>query len=314
MQPTPANLSFEQLALLVNALPDPVFILTRSGCYAGILGGTDLRYYHDGSALVGKQLHEVLVQEKADWFCQQIAQALAQQQLHIVEYGLGGRDVKGLEDGPDGRIWFEGRVQALPFLVAGEEAVLWVASNITERHELETRLRHNCDTDELTGLYNRRRLMQALNEHFADFQRSAIPCSLLLFDIDHFKHINDDYGHQQGDQALQLAATLCRQQLRPADICARLGGDEFVVLMGNTPPDLAMAVAERVRIQLAKGLNAQLSLGQGGSISGGLTAFGSGDSCSETVLKRADDALYEAKRTGRNRIVRADAPEKRQIR
>ena len=135
--------SEEQIADILAALPDPAFILTRSGCYAAIFGGSDLRYYHDGSGLIGKSLHDVLHTEKATWFAKEIEKALSSQQLHIVEYELAGSDVKGLEDGPSNVIWFEGRVQALNFQVLGEDAVLWVASNMVKPSEIKEVWRHN---------------------------------------------------------------------------------------------------------------------------------------------------------------------------
>ncbi|WKE65622.1 diguanylate cyclase [Gallaecimonas kandeliae] len=293
--------SKEQLVAFLKALPDPAFIITRGGLYAGVFGGTDQRYYHDGSSLVGKRLDEVLHAEKAAWFLEQIAQALDQQRLYIVEYGLAGKDVKGLEEGPAGVIWFEGRVQPLPFQVDGEDAVFWVASNITERHELELKLRHQSDTDELTGLHNRRRLMQTLRRHFDDFRRHGTNTALLLFDIDDFKGINDGQGHHQGDEALRLAARICRTDLRPGDFAARLGGDEFVVLMHNTSLDQALVIAERLRRDITAALT-QL-LGQDGTLSGGLSQFLPADDDSQAVLKRADVALYQAKGLGRDQLV-----------
>ncbi|MDP2805283.1 MAG: helix-turn-helix domain-containing protein [Gallionellaceae bacterium] len=135
------SLSVEQLHSILASFPDPVFLLTRSGRYAAIYGGTDSRYYHDGSGLVGKHLHDVLKPDKADWFLAEIAKVLELRGMHILEYGLDGSDVLGLDDlGPSDTIWFEGRVQALDFLIDEEEAVLWVASNITDRINIEMEL------------------------------------------------------------------------------------------------------------------------------------------------------------------------------
>ncbi len=116
----------EALQSILAALPDPGFILTESGRYAALYGGTDSRYYHDGSGLVGKRMHEVLQPAKADWFLQQIQAALAQGKMRVVEYELGNRDVLGLPDaGPVEPIWFEGRISPLDLRVEGEAAVLW---------------------------------------------------------------------------------------------------------------------------------------------------------------------------------------------
>jgi diguanylate cyclase (GGDEF)-like protein len=296
--------SNEQIAALLAALPDPAFILTRSGRYAAIFGGTDSRYYHDGSSLIGKSLHDVLNPEKAGWFGEQIAVALAAPGLHVVEYILERTDIRGLEgDGPNERIWFEGRVQALDYSVQGEQAVLWVASNITASKNLEALLRMQSETDSLSGLSNRRKLMSALTEHYGLFARYKTPTSVLIFDIDNFKGINDKYGHLAGDQAIAVTAEVCRRELRATDFPARLGGDEFVILMPHTGCEHARPIAERLRARIADQLRDVGTLGPGATISGGLSELQPGDASYEEVLKRADDALYRAKHEGRNRIV-----------
>lgn len=150
-------INVEQMALVLEALPDPAFVLSRSGKYIAVFGGRDTRYYHNGSDLVGLYVADLIKPDKANWFLDQIDQAMASRKLLVVEYELGNRDVKGLPDeGPEQPIWFEGRIQALGFPVDGEDVALWVASNISERHELEVRLREQSDTDQLTGLFNRR--------------------------------------------------------------------------------------------------------------------------------------------------------------
>ncbi len=300
--------SSEQIAALLAALPDPAFILTRSGAYAAIFGGTDARYYHDGSTLVGRRIPDVLNDEKAAWFLAQIAVALAKRGLHVVEYQLNRKDVKGLDsDGPEETIWFEGRVQALEYQVLGEDAVLWVASNITASKKLEALLRMQSETDSLTGLANRRKLMQALNDNHELYARYKTPASVLIFDIDRFKDINDKYGHLSGDKAIQTTAEVCRRELRSTDFPARLGGDEFVILMPHTNWAQAVPIAERLRLRIAEQLRELGTLGSGATISGGLSEMLPGDTSSEDVLKRADDALYRAKRDGRNRIVHHQA-------
>jgi two-component system cell cycle response regulator len=106
-------LDLVQIQSILKALPDPVFVLTRSGRYAAIFGGIDTRYYHDGSHLVGQLISDVLSDEKSAWFLQVIGQALAQRALLVVEYALSARDVKGLSsEGPPTEIWFEGRAGA----------------------------------------------------------------------------------------------------------------------------------------------------------------------------------------------------------
>lgn len=296
--------SNEQLATILKALPDPAFILTRSGRYAAIFGGSDSRYYHDGSVLIGKLISDVLSDEKTAWFMQEIGKALESRNLHVVEYGLSGQDVRGLPPGgPSSVIWFEGRVQALEFQVQGEDAVLWVASNITVRNDYEVRLRIQSETDPLTGLFNRRKLMEALSDQYEMFTRYGTSMSLLIFDIDDFKRVNDEYGHLNGDHAIQVAAEVCRNEFRSTDIPARFGGDEFVILMPHTDLVQAVPIAGRLRLRIEEALRQTGVLGEGTTISGGLSQLMPMDVSSNEALKRADDALYQAKRAGRNCII-----------
>ena len=291
----------EQLYFILSAMPDPCFILTRSGRYAALFGGKDTRYYHDGSGLVGKNVHDVLSFEKANRFIREIDKALASRSLHIVEYSLSARDILGMESvGPDHPIWFEGRVQALDFQVGDEDAVVWVASNITEKNAIENQLRHQSETDALTGLFNRRKLLDVLQLKFELFRDEHIPTSVLMFDIDNFKMVNDRLGHAVGDTVLQTTANVCRQELRKTDFVARLGGDEFVIVMPATRKEHGMMIANRLRQQVAADL--QRAVGYKVTISGGLSDFSALDASSDEALKRADDGLYHSKRAGRNRI------------
>lgn len=294
--------SLKQTQAILTALPDPVFILTRSGKYAHILGGTDTRYYHNGSALIGHYFSEVLVAEKASWFMQQIALVLQSGQMLVVEYQLAGSDVLGLEDGPDEPIWFEGRIQPLAFQIDGEDAVLWVASNITARHQLQQRLQHLSEIDELSHLYNRRKLRSQLNSQFSLFHRHQTPCSLLVFDLDFFKQLNDTCGHPTGDCVIEAVGRVCLQTVREEDLAARYGGDEFAVLMPHTNTQQAWSLADRLRRKIQHVL-LQMDLPQiCTSISGGISEFLPLDEKVEAIIQRADRGLYMAKNLGRNRI------------
>ena len=290
----------QQLISILSSLPDPAFILTRSGRYAAIFGGKDIRHYHDGSGLVGRSMFEVLKQEKAQWFATEIEKALSSGVLHIVEYQLSGSDVKGAGDGPAHAIWFEGRVQALDFPVDGEPAVVWVASNITEKNETQQKLRQLSETDALTGLYNRRKLIATLDDRLAAFDNDKSQTSLLVFDLDNFKRINDDMGHHMGDAALIEIARLCRQHLRQSDVIARFGGDEFVIVMPGTESGNALEIAERLRKHVPAALRDCMR--HESTISGGVSDFRFSDKSTDDILRRADEGLYHSKRTGRDRV------------
>lgn len=290
----------QQLSSILSSLPDPAFILTRSGRYAAVFGGKDVRHYHDGSGLVGLNMFDVLKEEKARWFANEIEKALQSGVLHIVEYELSGSDVKGVGDGPGEIISFEGRVQALGFPVDGEEAVVWVASNITEKNEVQDKLRVLSETDALTGLYNRRKLIETLDDRLAIFERERDQTSVLVFDLDNFKRLNDEMGHHAGDAALVEIARLCRQNLRQSDVIARFGGDEFVVVMPGTHRADALEIADQLRRNVP--ITLQQTLRYESTISGGVSEFGTPDRFSSDILKRADEGLYLSKRAGRNRV------------
>lgn len=294
----------DKMAAVLKALPDPAFILSRSGKYVAIFGGRDTRYYHDGSGLIGLYLRDIIKAETANWFLQQIERALASNVLQIVEYELSNKDVKGLpDDGPEQPLWFEARIRALDFLVDDEAVVLWVASNITERHELETKLREMSDTVQLTGLFNRRKLEYELTRQYETFERHSVPVSMLIFDVDNLKKINDTLGHHAGDQVILTIGDVCRSALRKTDIACRFGGDEFVVVLPNTDLTHATHFAERLRITFNQALSGFALDDVVVSVSIGVATMSAADNSYEDALKRADNALYDAKRNGKNQVV-----------
>ena len=299
-------INLEQMALILKALPDPAFILSRSGKYLALFGGRDARYYHDGSGLVGCYIADLIKPDKARWFLDQIALALDSRQLLIAEYELSNRDVKDLpDDGPQQPIWFEGRVQALDFQVSGEDVVLWVASNISARHELELQLKALSDTDQLTGLFNRRKLEYELASHYELSARYAVLNSILMFDLDNLKIINDNLGHQVGDELIQVVAAVCRSELRQNDIACRFGGDEFVIVLPNTGPEQALQFACRLHQLLQTALSRFVAAGSVASVSIGVASMVPEDGSFSGTLQRADRALYQAKKLGKNQVIEA---------
>ncbi|MBY5653000.1 PleD family two-component system response regulator [Rhizobium leguminosarum] len=164
-------------------------------------------------------------------------------------------------------------------------------------------------TDPLTGLYNRRYLDNHLNVLFNRSMARGRPLSVLITDIDRFKHVNDTYGHDGGDEVLREFSNRVRSTIRGADLACRYGGEEFVVVMPDTSPEIAAAVAERLRAAIenspfmlkhsGEALNVTASFGIASRIASVLTP--------DQLMKQADLALYEAKNTGRNRVVAAAA-------
>jgi diguanylate cyclase (GGDEF)-like protein len=157
-------------------------------------------------------------------------------------------------------------------------------------------------TDELTGLSNRRQFTALAGKEWQRFQRYRRPLSVLMIDVDHFKSINDRFGHDAGDRVLAQVAALCRAGRRGSDIVARIGGEEFAILLPETDRASAALVAESLRSEIAakpiSGGDAQIPV----TVSIGIADARHATADFGDLLKRADAALYAAKRTGRNRV------------
>ena len=171
--------------------------------------------------------------------------------------------------------------------------------------EMNKRLADMSLTDELTGLPNRRYLNRRLREELAMTRRFNSPISCIMIDLDHFKQINDTLGHQAGDEILREVAKVLSSGRRGYDVVGRYGGEEFLVLLPQVDADEAMAVAERLRrevegavFRIASGTSTQVT------ISLGLTTFRGDEELEEAeLIQRTDEALYQAKTSGRNRSV-----------
>lgn len=163
-------------------------------------------------------------------------------------------------------------------------------------------------TDALTGVYNRRYMNAHLDRQIMEIGDTQKPVSVILFDLDHFKTVNDTHGHAAGDEILKQVAGRVGSGIRDFDMLARYGGEEFVVIMPNTPSDDARAVAERLRKSLE---GKSFRLGSEGALtitaSMGVVTTSDPMETAESLLRRADDALYAAKRSGRNRVCTAGA-------
>jgi diguanylate cyclase (GGDEF)-like protein len=152
--------------------------------------------------------------------------------------------------------------------------------------------------DTLTGAYNRRYFSLRLREELTRHERSGEPTSLVLLDVDHFKHINDRWGHQAGDEALRTLAGLLLNHSRKFTVVARLGGDEFAVLLPSTTKVGAETYAERIR-GTVEGVPGRFPL----SVSAGIASLPDDAASADDLVRAADAALYEAKAQGRNRVV-----------
>lgn len=209
--------------------------------------------------------------------------------------------IKGLEQGACDYV-------TKPFdsgeLVARVKVQLKIRALQEELMQSNAKLQELSNTDPLTLLHNRRYMMLTLDNELQRSQRKGSPLSIIMMDIDHFKRVNDQYGHQQGDEVLVQVAGLAREGLRVYDVAARYGGEEFVLILPETRHEEACSVAERLRQRVQahtftgplEKLNVTISLG--------IATYPWVDiNTIDSLIHTADTALYRAKETGRNRVV-----------
>lgn len=220
------------------------------------------------------------------------------------EAPVGGRQQDG------SRLWelvlLDGRVlqiNQIPIRIKDTDVGrLWIAADVTERREHERNLERLAATDPLTGLANRRALLEGVERELRRTDSAPSNGALLMLDLDHFKSINDTYGHAGGDKVLVHLAVLLRNMLRQHDVAGRLGGEEFAVLLPEANLDSATAIAERLRVAVerstiefeGKNITVTASIGLA-PLEGEV----------DRVFAMADEALYRAKKEGRNRTVLA---------
>jgi diguanylate cyclase (GGDEF)-like protein/PAS domain S-box-containing protein len=173
---------------------------------------------------------------------------------------------------------------------------------IKRLNETQTHLKHMAITDELTGLRNRRYIVERLEEEFQRAKRTGRPLSLIMLDIDHFKKINDAHGHLFGDLVLQVVSVRMKEALRKHDLIGRVGGEEFLVVCPESSLEDTVVVAERIRKVIRREAISDGVREAAVALSAGVTMLRDDDRSSDKFFSRADTALYKAKEQGRNRV------------
>lgn len=196
-------------------------------------------------------------------------------------------------------------ISIVPIEYDGAPSMLTTVVDITERKTMEDALRKAATTDVLTGIANRRHFMDRAEAELARARRYERPLALAMFDIDYFKHVNDQYGHAAGDEVLRAVARVCVAAMRQHDMVGRLGGEEFAVLMPDTTIQSAVPLIQRLRLSL-QALRVVLPADNGAQDVGitasfGVSALQTADTL-DTFLAHADNALYTAKRQGRDQV------------
>lgn len=286
-----AMIDHRLLVLLLESIEDAVIVLDAAGRIILFNTGAANMFGHPAETLLGQSL-DLLLPEALR----------TRHAAHYRDFLASQAPSRGMAQ----RSWVEARradgttfpVAATIVQARAEQGVIGAAilRDMSERQRIESELRRLSDTDALTGLCNRRRVLESLREAVVQADATGEPLSLLLLDMDHFKTINDRHGHLEGDRVLTRLADDLRRSLRPQDTGGRLGGEEFAVVLPQTSLASAGQLAETIRARLETPTADLVTA----TVSIGIAERWPGDGVDD-LLRRADRALYQAKAEGRNR-------------
>ncbi|MDX9688963.1 MAG: diguanylate cyclase [Proteobacteria bacterium] len=281
----------QRLRAVLEILPVPVYIARRRD--------GRIQYVNRKTCLLLQQSTAPLLKASSDDFFVDLEDRnriheLIDQLSDIREIDVRMKTAQGRE--------FVAEIAAIKMDYAGEPALLVSMNDISQRKKLEEELFHQANTDALTGIHNRRFFMIQAEQEIRRAQRFSRSLSIIMMDLDHFKHINDTYGHAAGDCVLETVVHASLETLRESDIIGRLGGEEFAILLPETSLEAAIEVAGRLRIHIAETMAPTAKGAIQCTTSLGVTEMGPKDSTIDDLLSRADEALYSAKEKGRNRI------------
>ncbi|MBI1214487.1 MAG: diguanylate cyclase [Alphaproteobacteria bacterium] len=232
-----------------------------------------------------------------------------QHDVMIDEYGQSGPDTRLM--GQRSRPIYGRRKDGEEFILSAQIMRLGgpsdrfyaaVFRDVSQNKKAEEELLRLASTDPLTGAYNRREFGQLAEREALRANRYNHALSLLMLDIDHFKKLNDTYGHSAGDKVLQRVTTLCVNTLRNVDVFGRWGGEEFVALLPETDVEGAAIIGERLRKLISESVLTYNDQKINFSVSVGVVQYKDGETRLDGALSRADSAVYDAKKAGRNQI------------
>ena len=288
----------DELENTLSAIPDLLFELSREGRLLRHRSSREDLLHSPPEDFLGRLLSEVVPPEAARAYMSAIEHAERDGSTRGWQFPLCVAD--------GSTRWFELSVARKQGEPSGGTTFIALSRDITERKEAESRTHHLAYYDALTGLPNRRMLVEQAQHALVHAQRNGRIGALFFIDLDHFKRINDAQGHAAGDALLVQVARRLQDLLRPEDLAGRLGGDEFVVLAQDlgTDPQTAQRAAESLATRLREALDSPYALrgspySSAGSV--GATLFPRGQTDAQDLLREADTAMYQAKAAGRNR-------------
>lgn len=284
---------------LLTALGDGVYGVDANGCCTFINPAAQVMLGFTRDEVIGQDAHNLFHHRRED------GTPYPKDHCPVLKTLVDG-EIRHAEDcflDKDGRI-LPVAVTATPVASnSNGRGVVVVFRDVSDHRRLESELREEAATDALTGLPNRRYFLAELERHWARVVRSEEDgAAVMMLDLDHFKAVNDTYGHATGDEVLKHLAALVREALRKGDLVGRLGGEEFAVLQVGASQEEALQLAQRIRQRVQDSV---VVTGGGGlhyTASIGVTTVAASDHNGLAVLLRADTALYRAKKGGRNRV------------
>ena len=299
---SPPSLSDDLFRKIVTEMEDGIIVLDERGVILFCNASVEDLFLHAPESLVGQPLEVVLPPRSRKNHHQHLsgfangpadARYMGSRNSFIVGYRADGTEVN---------------LGATILRMLTEDGLIFVAvlRDLTERHGYQYQLEQLANTDPLSGLNNRRAFTNLASRHIARCREIHAPVSLTLFDVDHFKSINDRYGHDIGDTVICEFANLLKSATQAGDLLARWGGEEFILLMPEANLVRSGAIAEMVRrnVQVLEfgqpnGLNLRIT------ISAGVICSTEADETLDNMIRRSDHALYAAKEGGRNRVTLA---------
>ncbi|MGA1845923.1 diguanylate cyclase [Deferribacter abyssi] len=282
---------------MLNLIPKPIFIVDITGKYLNINKQFEDYFCVKRENLIGKDIKSVDIRE-----LDKLGKIIDLELKGARKYGLSAVTSKPLEISLRSQLFDVKRIKISKSFFVNDKGKIGgfvgIIDDVTEQEKKISDLMKKAILDELTMAYNRRYFNLVVNEEIERAKRYRQKLGLIIFDIDFFKKINDTFGHQAGDYVLKKLSNIIKKNIRTTDILFRVGGEEFAILLPNTDLEAACNVAEKLRRIIE---NIQFDTVKKVTISMGVTELKEGDDM-ESFYDRCDQALYQAKENGRNRI------------
>lgn len=276
---------------LYDNAPDMYYSLDREGIIIDCNEPTALMLGHAREEIIGRSVREFFTEGSKALFDQFFPRLVKEKGDYLLEREFVRKDGTVFPAGLHVFSWFDDQGKVV--------VIRTIARDITSEKVVEDQLRQLAERDSLTGIYNRRMFFNFIETEANRAMRHERNLALIMFDIDHFKQVNDTFGHDAGDDVLTGIVDVLKEEIRKTDILARYGGEEFLVLLPETDAAGAMALAEKIRVVVEAIRHDKVD--RPVTISLGITVFSGKEDSVDGFLKRADDALYKAKNGGRNR-------------